>query len=123
MRWPPTRRAPLNEPLAQLGLDWTVGVRTGDTEAGERARQSKRLPEALMTTPESLSLMLTRADSPALLSGVELVVVDEWHELMGNKRGVQLQLALARLRVFARQRAAQTTLRLPAPGRGGGWGA
>ncbi|HQR21143.1 MAG TPA: ligase-associated DNA damage response DEXH box helicase [Burkholderiaceae bacterium] len=97
--------AALEAPLAQLGLDWSVGVRTGDTDSGERARQSQRLPEALVTTPESLSLLLTRADSPQLLSGVELVVVDEWHELIGTKRGVQVQLALARLRVFARARS------------------
>ncbi len=105
-----TARA-LELPLAQLGLDWSVGVRTGDTEAGERARQARRLPEALITTPESLSLMLTRADSPDLLSGVELVVVDEWHELIGNKRGVQVQLALARLRRLARERASPAALR------------
>jgi ATP-dependent Lhr-like helicase len=98
----------LEAPLAQLGLQWTVGVRTGDTAAGERARQSQHLPEALVTTPESLSLLLTRADSPQQLSGVVLVVVDEWHELIGNKRGVQVQLALARLRLFARQRVAQS---------------
>ena len=97
--------AALEAPLAQLGLGWSVGVRTGDTGQTERARQSQHLPEALVTTPESLSLLLTRADSPQLLSGVELVVVDEWHELMGSKRGVQVQLALARLRQFVRQRA------------------
>ena len=51
-----------------------------------------------MTTPESLSLMLARADAPEVLRRVKLVVVDEWHELLGSKRGVQLQLALARLR-------------------------
>ena len=99
--------AALEAPLAQLGLGWSVGVRTGDTGQTERARQSQHLPEALVTTPESLSLLLTRADSPQLLSGVELVVVDEWHELMGSKRGVQVQLALARLRQFVRQRAVQ----------------
>jgi ATP-dependent Lhr-like helicase len=99
--------AALEAPLAQLGLGWSVGVRTGDTDTGERARQSRCLPEALVTTPESLSLLLTRADSPQLLSDVELVVVDEWHELMGNKRGVQVQLALARLRMLVRQRAVQ----------------
>ena len=116
-----TARA-LEAPLAQLGLDWKVGVRTGDTEASERTRQSQRLPEALVTTPESLTLLLTRPDSPTLLGGVELVVVDEWHELMGNKRGVQLQLALARLRMFARQRAAQSAAvpRLEAGAGGGG---
>ena len=99
-----TARA-LAEPLAELGLDWTVAVRTGDTESGERARQAKRLPEVLITTPESLSLMLSRADSREQLSGIALVVADEWHELIGTKRGVQVQLALARLRAFARQRA------------------
>ncbi|MBK1614803.1 DNA ligase-associated DEXH box helicase [Rubrivivax gelatinosus] len=77
---------------------WTVGQRTGDTPSAERARQDRRLPEALVTTPESLSLLLTRASAQADLSGVHSVVVDEWHELIGSKRGVQLQLALARLR-------------------------
>jgi len=100
-----TARA-LAEPLADLGLDWTVAVRTGDTDAGERTRQAKRLPEILVTTPESASLMLSRADSREQLSDIALVVVDEWHELIGTKRGVQVQLALARLRAFARPRAA-----------------
>ncbi len=111
----------LEAPLLQLGLDWSVGVRTGDTESSERTRQSQRLPEALVTTPESLTLLLTRADSPALLDGVELVVVDEWHELMGTKRGVQLQLALARLRRFARERAKRSMF-APRPGAGQGGG-
>jgi len=115
-----TARA-LSEPLADLGLDWSVAVRTGDTDPGERARQAKRLPEVLITTPESLSLMLSRADSPAQLSDIALVVVDEWHELIGTKRGVQVQLALARLRAFARQRAAQRAA-IPRPGAGGGGG-
>jgi ATP-dependent Lhr-like helicase len=88
----------LAQPLAELGLDWTVGLRTGDTPPAERARQDRSLPQALVTTPESLSLMLARADSPMRLGRVAMVVVDEWHELMGNKRGVQVQLALARLR-------------------------
>lgn len=92
-----TARA-LAAPLEDLGLDWSVGVRTGDTDAGERARQAKQLPEVLITTPESLSLMLSRPDSREQLSDLAMVVVDEWHELIGSKRGVQLQLALARLR-------------------------
>jgi ATP-dependent Lhr-like helicase len=110
-----TARA-LEAPLAEVGLDWSVGVRTGDTETAERTRQSQRLPEALVTTPESLSLLLTHADSPDALSGIELVVVDEWHELMGNKRGVQVQLALARLRAFKRAKFSP----LPPGGIGGG---
>ncbi|MBI6795399.1 ligase-associated DNA damage response DEXH box helicase [Pseudomonas syringae] len=92
-----TARA-LEAPLAELDIPWSVGLRTGDTSGSERARQSRRLPSALITTPESLTLLLTRADAQAALSTLKMVVVDEWHELIGNKRGVQLQLALARLR-------------------------
>ncbi|MBC7955326.1 MAG: DEAD/DEAH box helicase, partial [Cytophagales bacterium] len=77
---------------------WSTGARSGDTPSAERSAQDKRLPTALVTTPESLSLMLSRADAQAALGSVRLVVVDEWHELLGNKRGVQVQLALARLR-------------------------
>jgi ATP-dependent Lhr-like helicase len=95
-----TARA-LAEPVPELGLDWRVGLRTGDTPSAERARQQRRPPDALVTTPESLSLMLSRADAPERLAGVTMVVVDEWHELIGSKRGVQVQLALARLRRFA----------------------
>ncbi|KPW92914.1 Helicase domain protein [Pseudomonas syringae pv. cerasicola] len=92
-----TARA-LEAPLAELDIPWSVGLRTGDTSGSERAHQSRRLPSALITTPESLTLLLTRADAQVALSTLKMVVVDEWHELIGNKRGVQLQLALARLR-------------------------
>jgi ATP-dependent Lhr-like helicase len=88
----------LTEPLPALAPDWRVGLRTGDTGSAERARQDRSAPDALVTTPESLSLMLSRADSPQRLGRVAMVVVDEWHELLGSKRGVQVQLALARLR-------------------------
>ena len=83
-----------------LGLPWTVGLRTGDTSSAERAKQARRLPSILVTTPESLSLMLSNADAREKLSTVRLAVVDEWHELLGNKRGVQAELGLARLRAF-----------------------
>ncbi len=85
-------------PVDELGLGWSIGIRTGDTAAAERARQDRRFPTALVTTPESLSLMLTRESAKDELAHVHTVVVDEWHELMGSKRGVQVQLALARLR-------------------------
>jgi ATP-dependent helicase Lhr and Lhr-like helicase len=88
----------LKLPLEQLELNWTVEMRTGDTSAAQRARQSRRLPSTLITTPESLSLLLSRADAKEVFATLKMVVVDEWHELIGNKRGVQLQLALARLR-------------------------
>ncbi len=83
-----------------LELPWTIGLRTGDTTSAERARQAKRLPSALVTTPESLALMLSNGESRAKLSELKLVVVDEWHELLGNKRGVMTELCLARLRAW-----------------------
>ena len=92
-----TARA-LQQPLAVLAPRWTVGVRSGDTPSAERARQDRRLPTALVTTPESLTLLLTRERARADFAALHTVVVDEWHEMLGNKRGVQLQLALARLR-------------------------
>ncbi|MDA7418868.1 ligase-associated DNA damage response DEXH box helicase [Xenophilus arseniciresistens] len=88
----------LQAPMQALAPHWTAGARSGDTASGERARQDRRLPTVLVTTPESLSLLLSRADAQELFRHLKLVVVDEWHELMGNKRGVQVQLALARLR-------------------------
>ncbi len=94
----------LQAPLDALAPDhpvlarWTAGARTGDTASGERSAQQRRLPTVLVTTPESLSLLLARADARETLATVQLVVADEWHELLGNKRGVQVQLAIARLR-------------------------
>jgi ATP-dependent Lhr-like helicase len=90
----------LREPLAELAPAWTSALRSGDSSSAERSAQAKRLPTVLVTTPESLTLLLARADARELLQHVKLAVVDEWHELLGNKRGVQLQLALARLRQF-----------------------
>jgi ATP-dependent helicase Lhr and Lhr-like helicase len=92
-----TERA-LAESAAVLAPEWTIGARTGDTTPAERARQSRSLPSALVTTPESLSLLLSHAAAQAQFAGLDMVIIDEWHELMGSKRGVQVQLALARLR-------------------------
>ena len=88
----------LQQPLEALAPDWSAGARSGDTSSGERSAQNARLPTVLVTTPESLSVLLSRADAAEVLGTVKMVVVDEWHELLGNKRGVQVQLALARLR-------------------------
>ena len=90
----------LRAPLAELAPAWTSALRSGDSTSAERSAQAKRLPTVLVTTPESLTLLLARADAREVLQHVKLAVVDEWHELLGNKRGVQLQLALARLRQF-----------------------
>jgi ATP-dependent helicase Lhr and Lhr-like helicase len=94
-----TARA-LADVVDAVALPWTVETRTGDTPSSLRAKQSRRLPTALVTTPESLSLLFTREGNESLFRELRLVVVDEWHELMGTKRGVQVELCLARLRTL-----------------------
>ncbi|MEE2973178.1 MAG: ligase-associated DNA damage response DEXH box helicase [Planctomycetota bacterium] len=91
----------LEAPIVGLGAELEVGVRTGDSTAAERARQRKRLPPTLVTTPESLSLLIAQRDARERFRDLRCVIVDEWHELMASKRGVQVELALARLRRFA----------------------
>lgn len=88
----------LRAPLEAMGLPWLLESRTGDSSASIKAKQLKRLPTALITTPESLCLLLTHASLRSQLSTIEGVIVDEWHELLGSKRGIQVELALARLR-------------------------
>ena len=90
--------AALSAPVAELGLPWTVEQRTGDTATHLRAAQRERLPTALVTTPESLSVLLSYPEARERFSTLRCVIVDEWHELLGTKRGVQTELALARLR-------------------------
>ncbi|CAN5592363.1 ligase-associated DNA damage response DEXH box helicase [soil metagenome] len=90
----------LEAAVTAMGLTWDVGVRTGDTTASQRAKQKKRLPIVLVTTPESLALFLTQPDARDRFSSLQCVIVDEWHELLGSKRGVLTELNLARLRKF-----------------------
>ncbi len=87
----------LREPVSHVGLDWAVETRTGDTPTSVRTRQQKQLPTVLITTPESLSLLLSYPGAKHKFSSLATIIVDEWHELMGNKRGVLAQLAMARL--------------------------
>jgi ATP-dependent Lhr-like helicase len=88
----------LQQAVDALGLDWKVETRTGDTSTSVRARQRRKLPETLVTTPESLSVLLSYRNAEESFKHLDAVIVDEWHELLGNKRGVQLQLCLAWLR-------------------------
>jgi len=88
----------LLQPLPDLELPWTVEVRTGDTPSSLRLKQGKKLPTVLVTTPESLSLLISYPQARDLFRTLRSVVVDEWHELLGSKRGVQTELCLARLR-------------------------
>lgn len=82
----------------ELGLNWQISIRSGDTSTAERARQKKKAPELLITTPESLHLLLATKGYPKYFGQLKTVVVDEWHELVGSKRGVQMELALSRFR-------------------------
>jgi len=84
-----------------LGLKWKVGVRTGDTSAKQRVKQKEKPPEFLITTPESLHMLLSQKNYHDYFKELKCIVVDEWHELMGSKRGVQMELALSRLKAIA----------------------
>lgn len=88
----------LRLPAEELGAKLTIGSRTGDTKASVRAKQRERLPNVLVTTPESLTLLLTQERGRELFADLRCVIVDEWHELLSSKRGTQVELALARLR-------------------------
>src|SRR6187455_1055004 len=86
----------LRGPLAGIGSQLTVGVRTGDTPAKERAAMLRNPPDILVTTPESLYLLLT-SQAREILRGVEQVIVDDVHAVAGTKRGAHLALSLERL--------------------------
>jgi ATP-dependent Lhr-like helicase len=92
----------MQEVIRELGMNWEVGIRNGDTASAERIRQKKRMPEVLIITPESLHLLLAQKDQAAPFRTLRIIAVDEWHELLGSKRGVQVELALSRLLHMAR---------------------
>ncbi len=81
-----------------FGLPWRIETRTGDTKSSIRQRQKKKPPQVLITTPESVHLLLATPGYPDLFKHLKTVVVDEWHELIGSKRGVQMELALSHLK-------------------------
>ncbi len=86
-----------------VGVPLTVGIRTGDTDQKERAAQKRKMPDLLITTPESLHLLLASKGYDQTFKDVSAIVVDEWHELLGSKRGVQIELALSRLKTISSQ--------------------
>jgi len=90
--------AALERPVRDFELPWSVETRTGDTSSTIRSRQRERLPTVLVTTPESLTLLLTKPNPGELFAHLKAIVIDEWHELFSSKRGVQVELALGRLR-------------------------
>ena len=88
----------IQQPIEAMGWPLRVGIRNGDTSSYERGKQLRSPPEILITTPESLSLLLANPKVHALFGGLRAVVIDEWHELMGSKRGSQTELCLSWLR-------------------------
>src|SRR6266851_2550030 len=107
--------AGIAEAAAGLGLaapDIRVAVRTGDTAAAERAAMLKRPPDFLITTPESLYLLVTADRTRAMLAPVRAVILDEIHAVAGNKRGSHLALTLERLEHLASQRHQQAVQRI-----------
>lgn len=90
----------MQEAIDEIGLDWTVGVRNGDTDPKVRQQQVKNMPEILVATPESLQLLLGQKNHQRFFTNLQTIVVDEWHELLGSKRGVLVELGISQLRKY-----------------------
>ena len=88
----------IREPITEMRWPLRVGIRNGDSSSSERSKQLKSPPQILVTTPESLTLLLSNSKAEELFSHLDTVVLDEWHELMGSKRGTQTELCLSWLR-------------------------
>lgn len=91
----------IRRPIEAMGWNLRVESRTGDTSASRKSRQLKSMPHILITTPESLSVMLSYNDSAKRFGALRTVILDEWHELMSSKRGTQAELALSQVRAIA----------------------
>lgn len=91
-------QAAMQQVSDDLELGWDIALRTGDTSQAERQRQKRQMPQAIVTTPESIHILLSQSDAKKTFGTVRAVVVDEWHELIGGKRGVQMELAMAYMR-------------------------
>jgi ATP-dependent Lhr-like helicase len=87
----------MKEVIEELGMQWQIGIRNGDTEINERQKQKRQMPEVLIITPESLHLLLAQKNYPEVFKFLRILAVDEWHELLGSKRGVQVELAISRI--------------------------
>ncbi|HEX2846367.1 MAG TPA: ligase-associated DNA damage response DEXH box helicase [Chitinophagaceae bacterium] len=97
----------MEEVVQELGMSWQIGIRNGDTDINERARQKRQMPEVLIITPESLHLLLAQKGYADIFKTLRILAVDEWHELLGSKRGVQVELAVSRI-VGATKKQAET---------------
>jgi ATP-dependent Lhr-like helicase len=88
----------MREVCLELDLDWQVGVRNGDTSQSDKLKQKKLMPEILIITPESMHLLLAQKNTIEHFTRLDCIVADEWHELLGSKRGVMAELAISRIR-------------------------
>lgn len=88
----------MQEVVDQIGLDWVVEVRNGDTDVKVKQRQSRQMPDVLLLTPESWHLLLAQKGRDKFFRTLKAVVIDEWHELLSTKRGVMVELAASYLK-------------------------
>ncbi|CAN5275039.1 ligase-associated DNA damage response DEXH box helicase [soil metagenome] len=87
----------MEQVISELGMSWQVAIRNGDTSISDRQKQKRQMPEVLIITPESLHLLLAQKNYPQVFKDITVIAVDEWHELLGTKRGVQVELAISRV--------------------------
>jgi ATP-dependent helicase Lhr and Lhr-like helicase len=87
----------MEDACIELAIPWRVGIRNGDTLLSDREKQKRSMPEILIITPESLHLLLGQKKSIDYFSSLKIIAIDEWHELLGGKRGVQVELAISRI--------------------------
>lgn len=88
----------LQKVVNDLEIPWEIARRTGDVSSYQKQKMKKQMPEVLITTPESLHILMAQKGYKSYFRNLEAVVVDEWHELLGSKRGTQTELGLSRLK-------------------------
>ena len=102
----------MREVCAELELDWIIGVRNGDTSQNDKLKQKKQMPEVLIITPESMHLLLAQKGTISNFNSLRCIVADEWHELIGSKRGVLAELAISRIRGLLQEKHPERLLRI-----------
>jgi ATP-dependent Lhr-like helicase len=100
----------MEEAIHEIGISWQVGIRNGDTDTSERQKQKRNMPEVLIITPESLHLLLAQKGYPETFKSLSIIAIDEWHELMGGKRGILVELAVSRLVALSKQQETQLSI-------------
>ena len=102
----------MREVCLELEIDWQVGVRNGDTSQNDKLKQKKQMPEVLIITPESMHLLLAQKNSLSYFEDLQCIVADEWHELLGSKRGVMAELAISRIKGLIKEKHPERLLRV-----------